>query len=259
MYKFCQRRSLKFYLLLQVCFCLVSFQSFSQRIPIRGVVQNASDKSPMPGAIVSIQKTTDEQPTNGVMTDGNGEFKFENIAQGTYYVRINYLGFKPISKTVEVENEAIDLGTLLLVEDVNVLNEVKVVGQIATSVLKGDTTEFNAGAFKTAADASAQELIQKLPGVTMEDGKVQAQGEDVQQILIDGKPYFGTDVAKALQSLPAEVIANIQIFNKKSDKAEMTGIDDGEEIKTINIVTKPDRRRGQFGKITGGTAPTTGT
>ncbi len=226
--------------------------AFSQRVTIQGSVQNASDKSVMPGAIISIQKVTEEQPTNGVMTDGNGEFKFDNIVPGSYFVKINYLGFKPVSRSVDVSGETIDLGILLLVEDANELQEVTIVGQVATATLKGDTTDFNAAAFKTAADASAQELIQKLPGVTMEDGKVQAQGEDVQQILIDGKRYFGTDVAKALQSLPAEVIANIQIFNKKSDKAEMTGIDDGEDIKTINIVTKPDRRRGQFGKLSGG-------
>lgn len=231
---------------------LVPCLAFSQQITIQGSVQNASDKSMMPGAIISLQKATDEQPTNGVMTDGNGEFRFDKISPGNYLIKINYLGFKPLSRSVVVSDEPIELGTLLLVEDANELQEVKIVGQVATATIKGDTTDFNAAAFKTAADASAQELIQKLPGVTMEDGKVQAQGEDVQQILIDGKRFFGSDVAKALQSLPAEVIANIQIFNKKSDKAEMTGIDDGEEIKTINIVTKPDRRRGQFGKMTGG-------
>ena len=239
-------------LFLFFCLGLLPQRAFSQRFSIQGSVQNASDKSVMPGAIISIQKATDEQPTNGVMTDGNGEFKFENMAPGSYLVKINYLGFKPLTRTVDLDNKSIDLGTLALQEEVNNLQEVQVVGQVATSVLKGDTTQFNAAAFKTAADASAQELIQKLPGVTMDDGKVQAQGEDVQQILIDGKRYFGTDVAKALQSLPAEVIANVQIFNKKSDKAEMTGIDDGEDLKTINIVTKADRRKGQFGKVSGG-------
>jgi hypothetical protein len=252
MFNFIKSKNVSKLFLFQICIVSFSFSAYSQRATISGTIQNASDKSAMLGAIVSIQKTTDQQPTNGVMTDGTGEFKFEKVAAGPYYIKINYLGFKPISKTVEVENENIDLGILLLVEDVNNLLEVKVVGQVAMSVQKGDTTQFNAAAFKTAADASAGELVQKLPGVTMEDGKLQAQGEDVQQILIDGKPYFGNDVTKALQSLPAEVIANIQIFNKKSDQAELTGIDDGDDIKTINIVTKANRRRGQFGKISGG-------
>jgi hypothetical protein len=86
----------------------------------------------------------------------------------------------------------------------------------------------------------------------MQDSQLQAQGENIQQILVDGKPFFGNDVNAALQNLPAEVIASIQVFDKKSDKAELTGFDDGERAKTINIVTKPNRRRGQFGKVTGG-------
>ncbi len=249
---FNQKKNLKLYLLLQIFLCALAFPSHAQRFSIRGTVQAAADKSAMPGAIVTIQKTTEEQALDGVTANANGEFAFGKMAAGSYVVKVNYLGFKPISKPVEIEDASVDLGALLLVEDANDLEEVKVIGQIATAVQRGDTTEFNAAAFKTAADASAQDLVQKLPGVTMEDGKVQAQGEDVQQILIDGKPYFGTDVAKALQSLPAEVIAQIQVFNKRSDLAEMTGFADNDEMKTINIVTREDRRRGQFGKTTAG-------
>jgi len=117
---------------------------------------------------------------------------------------------------------------------------------------KGDTAQFNAGAYKTTADASAQDLVEKIPGINMQDGKLQANGEDVQVILVDGKPFFGGDVKAALQNLPAEVIASIQIFDKQSDKAAMSGFDDGEQQKTINIVTKPNRRRGRFGKATVG-------
>lgn len=86
----------------------------------------------------------------------------------------------------------------------------------------------------------------------IQDGAIQAQGEEVQQILIDGKPFFGTDVNTALQNLPADVIARIQVFDKKSDKAELSGFDDGERIKTINIVTKPTRKVGRFGRVSGG-------
>lgn len=247
-----KKQNLKLYLFLQIALCVLVHPSFAQRFSIKGSVQTAADKSAMPGAIVTIQQTTEEQPSDGVTTDANGEFAFSKVASGSYFVKVNYLGFKPIAKAVEIESSSVDLGALLLVEDANQLKEVQVIGQVATAIQKGDTTEFNAAAFKTAADASAQDLIQKLPGVTMEDGKVQAQGEDVQQILIDGKPFFGTDVAKALQSLPAEVIARIQVFNKKSDQAEMTGFSDNDELKTINIVTRADRRKGQFGKTTVG-------
>ena len=249
---FFRMNKLKFYLFLQIFLFSLAYPTFAQRFSIKGSVQTAADRSAMPGAIVTIQRTTEEQPSDGVTADANGEFAFSKVAAGSYLVKVNYLGFKPISKAVEIENSSVELGTLLLVEEANNLQEVQVVGQVATAVQKGDTTEFNAAAFKTAADASAQDLVQKLPGVTMEDGKVQAQGEDVQQILIDGKPFFGTDVAKALQSLPAEVIAQIQVFNKTSDQAEMTGFSDNDELKTINIVTRADRRKGQFGKTSVG-------
>ncbi|CAG5074623.1 hypothetical protein DYBT9623_05310 [Dyadobacter sp. CECT 9623] len=239
-----------FFLLMSLS--LISVPSFSQKVMLEGTVQNASDKSALPGAMVTIQKANEQKVTNGVMTDGYGEFKFEQLAAGQYALKISYLGFKPVSKTLDLENSAIDLGSIVLQEETNDLAEVKVVGQVSAGEQKGDTTQFNASAFKTAADATAQELIQKLPGVTMEDGKIQAQGEDVQQILIDGKPYFGTDVATALQNLPADVIASVQVFDKKSDKAEMSGFNDNEQLKTINIVTKPNRRKGQFGKATAG-------
>ena len=116
--------------ILLLMFCLFAFQSYAQQAAIQGSVQNAADKTMMPGAIISIQKATDEQPTNGVMTDGNGEFKFDKIASGTYLIKINYLGFKPLSRSVEVTDELINLGTLLLVEDANELQEVKIVGQV---------------------------------------------------------------------------------------------------------------------------------
>ncbi len=243
---------MKFQYIFIALLLLITSHSYSQQADIQGTVLNESDRSILPGATVTIQKSTEKNIVNGATTDGNGEFVIENIAPGNYLIKISYLGFKAFVKSVDVEQETIKIGTLLLQEEVNSLKEVQVIGQVATAIQKGDTTQFNASAFKTAADASAQDLIQKLPGVTFEDGKLQTQGEDIQQILIDGKPYFGTDVATALQSLPAEVIANIQVFDKKSDQAEMSGFDDNGALKTINIVTKPNRRKGQFGKISGG-------
>ncbi|WP_051360088.1 TonB-dependent receptor [Adhaeribacter aquaticus] len=239
-------------LFLFLVFLLTSQGSYGQSFSIQGQVKNAADKSAIPGAVVSLQKVTDEKPTNGVMTDAEGVFKLDRVAPGQYIVKVNYIGYQPLTKTVQVQAASVNVGVLLIQEESQTLQEVQIIGRAPTGELKNDTAQFNAAAFKTAKDASAQELIQKLPGVTLEDGKMQAQGEEIQQILIDGKPYFGDDVATALQNLPAEVIANIQIFDKKSDKAEMSGFDDNEKLKTINIVTKPNRKKGQFGKFTGG-------
>jgi hypothetical protein len=132
------------------------------------------------------------------------------------------------------------------------LNEVTISARRSTGTQKSDTTMYNADAFKTMKDASAQILVEKLPGVLMVDGALQAQGENITQILVDGKPFFGGDVKTALQNLPAEVILSIEIFDQKSDQALLSGFDDGQRLKTINIITKPNRRKGQFGRITAG-------
>ncbi len=105
-------------------------------------------------------------------------------------------------------------------------------------VLKADTTEYNAGAFKTNKDADAEDLITKMPGITVQNGTVQAQGENVAKILVDGKEFFGSDPNAALKNLPAEIIEKIQVFDQQSDQAQFTGFDDGTSNKTINIITR---------------------
>src|SRR5204863_8119425 len=125
---------------------------------------------------------------------------------------------------------------------------------VPPSTQAGDTTQYNAKAFKTNPDANAEDLINKMPGITSQGGQVQAQGENVQQVLVDGKPLFGNDPNAALKNLPAEVIDKIQVFDKKSDQSQFTGFDDGNSQKTLNIITKSIFRNGQFGKVYGGGA-----
>lgn len=239
------------YTLLSLFFVFSMFQTFSQGLSIQGMVQSAADESTFPGATIILLNPVDSTTITGSVTDINGKFQLNNIKPGNYIVKVQFIGFAPLSQSVDLQQN-VDLGTLLLQEEATALEEVTIVGKISTGEQKGDTSSFNAEAFKTLQDASAQELVEKIPGINMQDGKIQAQGEDVQQILIDGKPFFGNDVKAALQNLPAEVIAQIQVFDKKSEKAELSGFDDGQRIKTINIVTKPNRKKGQFGKSSAG-------
>ena len=132
------------------------------------------------------------------------------------------------------------------------LEQVEVIGNIIQAEQKEDTVQFLAKGFKTNKDATAEELMTKIPGVQREEGKIKAQGEDVKQILVDGKPFFGEDPDIALKNLPAEIIEKIQIYDKMSDQAQFTGFDDGQSSKTINIITRQDRQRGQFGKLYAG-------
>ncbi|MBI3520694.1 MAG: hypothetical protein HY062_15250, partial [Bacteroidetes bacterium] len=132
------------------------------------------------------------------------------------------------------------------------LKEVTVEAQMALATQNGDTTSFNSKAYKVNKDATAEDLVTKMPGVTVVDGKVQAQGEDVKKVLVDGKPFFGDDASAVLKNIPAEIIDKVQVFDKKTDQSQFTGFDDGGASKTINIVTKQQFKNGIFGKVYGG-------
>lgn len=205
----------------------------------------------LPGATVLLERLSDTPVSTGMITNIDGSFKLEKIEPGTYRIKIQFIGYQLWENSLELAKET-KLGVVFLEEEVKALKEIEITAQAVASEQKGDTAVFNASSFKTTPDASAEQLVQKMPGIAMVDGKIQAQGEDVQQIFIDGKPFFGEDVQAALQSLPAEIIASVEVFDRRSDRSILSGFDDGERIKTINIVTKPNRRKGQFGKASAG-------
>lgn len=236
----------RIYVVLLVVLCKTGL-SFAQNFAIYGTVQNGGDETTLPGATILLTHPEDSSFINGTVTDLNGEFRLTDLKPGKYLFRVQYLGFEPLTQALVLSRD-LNMGILSLVEASAWLGEATVTEKWQMGLQKGDTTQFNAAAFKTLRDASAQSLVEKMPGISLQDGSIQAQGENVVQIMVDGKPFFGTDVKAALQNLPAEVIESVQIFDKKSDKAELTGFDDGETEKTINIVTKPDRRKGRFGK-----------
>lgn len=224
--------------------------AIAQNFPIQGRVTDAANGGILPGAHV-ILTLESEPPIAATFTDNRGVFRFEAVPPGTYQLSVSFIGFQEIRREVIVNNQALDLGTLPLQEGVE-LEEIQVTEKVLPVLQMGDTTQFNADAYKTLPDASAEDLIEKMPTVNLEGGKIQAQGEDVKQVLVDGKPFFGSDPAAALRNLPAEVIDKIQIFDQQSDQAQFTGFDDGETSKTINIITKTEMRNGTFGKIYAG-------
>jgi hypothetical protein len=241
---------MKYFLPLLFLFGSISL-GYSQTYSVKGNIQEYGKQDAIPYANVLLLSVTDSAQVAGTISDLDGEFELNGIRNGDYLFKIQYLGYQNYFKLLRV-NTNIDLGTLSIREETTALSEVIVAARRATGTQKGDTTLYNADAFKTMKDASAQALIEKLPGVVSEGGILQAQGENIAQILVDGKPFFGTDVKAALQNLPAEVIQSIEIFDQKSEKAQLSGFDDGERMKTINIITKPNRRKGEFGKTTAG-------
>ena len=242
----------KIFTVIALLFFFVYTSAHGQSLAVSGVIKDSVNHEALIGVNISLVNQENRELKYFATTDLEGRFVFAKVKPAPYLLTATYVGYAKFQQRVNVKEKAVQLGSLYFSPDVQMMEGVVIVGKASQSVLMGDTTHFNADAFKTAPDASGQDLIEKLPGVVVQDGKLQAQGEDVQQILVDGKPFFGGDVNAALQNLPADVIAGVEVFDKKSDKAALTGFDDGEASKTINIVTKPNRRKGEFGKATVG-------
>jgi uncharacterized membrane protein YgcG len=203
----------------------------------------------VPVILTSQQDTTQKHYT---VTDTSGVFTFMNLNPQAYRIKATYLGFTDYDKIITISQPVQDLGTITLTEDAKTLKEVVIKGQIPPAQQKGDTLQLNAEAFKVTRDATTEDLIKKMPGITVENGTVKAQGEDVQQVLVDGKIFFGDDPSIALRNLPAEVVDKIEIFDRMSDQSQFTGFNDGQTSKTINIVTRGDRQNGTFGRVYAG-------
>ena len=230
----------------------VSFaNAFSQVQPISGKLIDESKQASI-GSSIFLLNIKDSSFVKGAITNVEGFFKIDDIASNSYILKIVSLGYNPVFKSILIANQPIDLGVITLKQNSLNLKEVKIEGQMSLATQNGDTTSFNSKAYKVNKDATSEDLVSKMPGVAIVDGKVQAQGEEVKQVLVDGKRFFGDDANAVLKNLPAEIIDKVQVFDKKSDQSQFTGFDDGNASKTINIVTKAQFRNGIFGKVYGG-------
>ena len=216
-----------------------------------GTVVDSKTEEPLVGVAVKVVSSDGGTGTFGI-SDTDGKFSFEVKRPGKYTLEFTYVGYKEFHKEVSIMPGRGKLGTFKLKEDPKMLAEVETIGHSQRIKQKGDTLAYNADAYKVQDGASAEELVGKMPGIEVSSDGVKAQGETVQKILVDGKEFFDNDVKMALKSLPAEVLESVNIFDKKSDQAEFTGVDDGETVKAMDLITKSYRRNGVFGKVFGG-------
>jgi len=215
-----------------------------------GKITEDNDSSAI-GAAAILLNPSDSTVVKGATSNVRGIFKIDDVKPATYILKVIYLGYTDYFRSIEV-NENIRLGKIKLQSQAKNLKEVEVSTTANMATQNGDTTSYNSNAFKTNKDAMAEDLLTKMPGITIVDGKIQAQGEDVKQIFVDGKPFFGDDPNSVLKNLPAEIIDKVQVFDRRSDQAQFTGFDDGNNSKTINITTKIEFRNGVFGRVYGG-------
>ncbi len=218
-----------------------------QKIDVGGTVID-SMQVPLVSATVVLISQADSSLVQFGLTNGQGKFKLRSISAGTYSLQVTYLGYEQNVRTIITKNEDIDLGEIIMKRALNALEEVVVKGEHAPIMVRKDTIEYNAAAFKTQPNEVVEDLLKRLPGIEVEDdGNIKAQGEDVEKVLVDGKEFFGNDPKIATRNLPADAVDKVQVYDRKSDMAEFTGIDDGDREKTINLELRDDRKKGYFG------------
>jgi hypothetical protein len=220
---------------------------------VKGTVADTAGKQNMEDATVSLTPQADSDNVQFVITDKHGGFQFRSLAPGRYRLLVTFLGYQHLAKSfrIDANTRDIDFGLLYMQRITDKLPDLVI--QSPPMSIKKDTVEYNADMFATKPNAVAEDQLKKLPGIQVDaSGNITAQGEKVQRVLVNGKRFFGDDPKLATRNLPPDMIEKYQVFDDLDDQSKFSGFDDGNRVKTINIVTKRDRRKGYFGRAIAG-------
>jgi hypothetical protein len=229
---------------------LLSIASYAQSV--KGKIVDAVSGETMTGTVIVLMNKSDTTKVLSTMAEDEGVFELDRVPSGTYILRTLLMGYQIKRIEITVSGSDVDLGSIKIEEDQSLTTEVEIKARTLRVEQKGDTTVINADAYKTNPDATTEDMVTKMPGVTVQNGEVKVNGESVKKVTVDGEEFFGNDALLVLRNLPAEVVEKIQIYDRQSDQAQLTGFNDGNAQKTINIVTKPEKRNGRFGKVYAG-------
>lgn len=217
---------------------------------VTGIVQD-ENKAALPHTVVKLLKPTG-QLHKGTTTDTKGQYRLTNIAPGRYTLEISFVGYTPVKREITVKSgeATLRIPTIALETDSKVLGEVSVLGRASEVKVKGDTIEYNASSYTVEQGATLNELLKKLPGAEVdENGKITINGKEIKQIMVDGKRFFAGDPKIASKNLPADLIDKLQVVDRDTDAARMSGFSDGDEETIINLTIKPGRKKGVFGTL----------
>jgi hypothetical protein len=234
---------------------LFSLTAMAQRAQVSGRVLDSEEGEALAYATVQIMKADSTSMVTGGTTNGRGAFAIKNVPVGNYIVKISYIGYHNFFRPLTVKEGQLEaqVGTVLLTPSSVMLQAAVVEGQVRQIEMKDDTLMFNANAFKVPEGSVLEDLIKKLPGVEVsEDGTIKVNGKTVSKILVGGKEFFGNDKSMAMKNLPSEIVDKVKTYDKQSDMARMTGIDDGEEETVIDLSIKKGMQNGWFGNIDAG-------
>lgn len=245
----------KIFTLLALILCLFTVaQAQKADGSIKGKLVDSTTKQPISDATISVMNAKDSSLATFTLTGKLGTFEVKGLAEASYKLIISHRSYDPFSRsfTISATQKAVDLGTIYPGTGGETLANVTIISSVPI-VVKEDTVQFNASAFKTQPNATVEDLLKKLPGVEVDkDGNVKAQGESVQKVYVDGKEFFGTDPKLATKNLTADMVESVQVFDDMSDQAKFTKIDDGSRQKALNIKLKKDKNKGVFGRAYAG-------
>ncbi len=231
---------------------LLSLATFAQISSIKGTVKDTTEKKVLSLASVNVLRAKDSVLVKTVRTSNNGEFTIASLPVGNYIVMVSYPQYADFTDKITVGSTPLTL-SIAIDTKAHILKEVIVKNTVSAIRVKGDTTEYKADSFYVTPNADVQELLKKMPGIQVNArGEITAQGEKVNKVLVDGEEFFSDDPAVVTKNLRADVVDKVQVFDKKSDQAVFTGIDDGQKSKTINLQLKEDKKNGYFGKAEAG-------
>jgi len=230
----------------------VSLSSFAQH-SIQGKVLDKKSEGSIEMATIRLLNAKDSTLVKGIMTDQYGAFTLSKVNDGNYILDVRFLGYTRSLLNISMASKGIILKNIYLESSDNALKEVSINGMTAQMAVKGDTIEYNSAAFKTEANAVVEDLLKKLPGVVVDaDGKITVNGEEIKKVRVDGKKFFEGDITMATKNLPVDMIDKIQVVDQKSDMSKLTGFEDDNTERIINLTTKSNRKKGIFGNLTFG-------
>lgn len=241
-------------MLLMILFSPVAFAQQSGVNVTGSVVEQGSD-TPIEQATVRLLNVKDSAMVRGVVSARNGSFNLKNVKKGSYLLHVTFIGYDPLYQPLQItgKKNPVNVGKLALSDGAIELGEAVVIGKAPEVTVRNDTVEYNADSYKVTEGSVLEDLLKKMPGVEVDsEGKITVNGKEVKKVMVDGKEFFSDDPKVASKNLPAKMIDKLQVLDKKSDMAQMTGFDDGEEETVINLTVKPGMKQGWFGNAYGG-------
>jgi hypothetical protein len=233
--------------------CCTSISLYAQKSnTIKGFVVDTAYTTRLVNSSVSVLNSKDSTLVNFTRVNSTGSFHMGNLKTGKYILMVTYPGYADYVEKFDLDsaNRLKDFGKVNLTLKARLLQDVIIKGTAGAIKIKGDTTEFNAAAFTIQPNSKVEDLLKQLPGIQVDkDGKITAQGQTVNKVLVDGEEFFGDDPTLVTKNIRGDMVDKVQLYDKASDQAAFTGIDDGQKSKTINIKLKEDKKQGYFGKI----------